>query len=90
MSAMVRGRIELLVALVLGALAVVTALWPAWFETLTGLEPDGGSGSFEWAIVAALTVAALAAALLGRRDVRAARIRAQRAGGRSAASRPQG
>ena len=46
---------------------------------LTGLEPDNGSGETEWWLVLLLGVAAVASAVLARRDFHAAR--AQAAGG---------
>jgi hypothetical protein len=45
---------------------LLTALFPPWIEAF-GLEPDGGSGSAEWGIVAVLGVVALTAGLLSRR-----------------------
>jgi hypothetical protein len=53
--------------------SIATAIWPTWIETLTRLEPDGGSGETEWQIVIALGAAALVAAVLARRDHRLAR-----------------
>jgi hypothetical protein len=48
----------------LSALALAaTLLWPDWFERLTGLEPDGGSGEFEWQVV--LTLAAMTLGAFG-------------------------
>jgi hypothetical protein len=50
-----------------GALAALTLLWRAWLEAMTGFDPDGGNGSFEWALVAGLfLVCAAAAASTGR------------------------
>lgn len=72
-SPMLRARIEGVIALALGALTLVTAIWPAWIEELTGWEPDGGNGSLEWLVVAILAGLALVVALLARRDLRAAR-----------------
>ena len=33
------------------ALALATYLSPAWIETLFSIDPDGGDGSLEWALV---------------------------------------
>ena len=47
-------------------LAIVTALWPSWIETITGLDPDHGSGSAEVLIVFACGIGALLLAILAR------------------------
>jgi hypothetical protein len=70
---MLKARIETALAVVAGALAVVTLFWPTWIETLFGVEPDGGSGEAEWWIVAVLALVAAASGLLARRDFAAAR-----------------
>jgi hypothetical protein len=72
---MLRARIETALAVLFTMAAIATAVWPRWIETLTRLEPDGGSGETEWQIVIALGAAALAAAALARRDFRLARDR---------------
>ncbi len=51
-------------------LAVLTAISPDWIELLFGADPDGGDGSAEWGIVAALAVVAIIFALLARFDYR--------------------
>ncbi len=68
---MSRLRVEVVLAVVFAVLAVVTALWPTWIEALFEESPDAGSGAFEWAIVAAFGVLAVAAAIMARRDYRA-------------------
>ena len=48
-----------------GMFLVLTLLWREWIEIIFGVDPDNGSGSLEWAIVAvsaAVTVALFAAA----------------------------
>jgi H+/Cl- antiporter ClcA len=72
---MLKARIETALAVVAGALAVATLVWPTWIETLFGVEPDGGSGATEWWLVVALALVALVAGLLARRDFAAARRR---------------
>ncbi len=41
-----------------------------WFERLTGLDPDGGGGSFESLLVTAAAVAVLAVITFAMRRVR--------------------
>jgi hypothetical protein len=72
MRRVVRGRLELLSAGGLAVLAVVTAIWPTWIESVLEVSPDGGSGGTEWWLVVVLAVAAIGAAALARRDLRAA------------------
>ncbi|MFE4516948.1 ABC transporter permease [Kitasatospora sp. NPDC056783] len=49
-----------------GLLLLLTLLWPQWIETLLGLDPDAGSGTVEWLVVA-LAAAVTAACALGAR-----------------------
>jgi hypothetical protein len=62
------------VELVLGfaslGLAVLTAINGEWIEAFTGLEPDAGDGTLEWAIVIALAIAATVLGRLALRDGR--------------------
>ena len=60
-----RWKIESVLAALFALGALLTAVFPHWIEAF-GLEPDGREGSAEWAIVAALAVAALASAILSR------------------------
>jgi hypothetical protein len=70
---MLKSRIETGLAVVAGALAVVTLFWPTWIETLFGVSPDAGSGEAEWWVVAVLALVAVMSGILARRDYRAAR-----------------
>ena len=70
---MLKARIETVLAVVAGVLAVVTLLWPTWIESLFGVAPDAGSGEAEWWIVVVFAVVAIASALLARRELRTAR-----------------
>ena len=65
-----RLRIEVALAVVSAMLCVLTLVFPQWIEELTGLEPDAGSGALEWAVTAVFLVAAVASAMLARRDYR--------------------
>jgi hypothetical protein len=70
---MLRARLEVVLAVLFALGAVATMIWPTWIESLTGLEPDRGTGEAEWWLVALLGLAAVATALLARRDLRALR-----------------
>jgi hypothetical protein len=59
---MTQARIESVLAGLFTALTFITALKPDWLEGI-GLDPDGGNGTVEWLIVAALGVAAVASAV---------------------------
>jgi O-antigen/teichoic acid export membrane protein len=61
---------ELVLAVLAGALAVLTLISREWIEVVFGVDPDQGSGALEWLIVLAAVAVALAsgcAALLERR-----------------------
>ena len=73
---MTKARVEVLLAAVFATLTVVTAVWPTWIESLTGLEPDEGNGETEWLFVVVLGALAVIAAVLAGRDYRRA-LRAQ-------------
>jgi hypothetical protein len=52
---------------------MTTAIHPDWIESLTGLDPDYGSGSAEWAVTLILARALAAVALaVGARFPRSA------------------
>jgi hypothetical protein len=52
------------------ALFALTLIFPEWIEATTGLDPDAGSGALELVIAGALLVAAIASAVLARRNRR--------------------
>src|SRR4051812_36231104 len=52
---------EAALATLTGLLLVLTLITPQWIEVLFDVDPDGGSGALEWAVVGAL--AAVAAGL---------------------------
>jgi uncharacterized membrane protein YedE/YeeE len=70
-----RARIEVVLAAILGVATILTAVWPDWIEGLFGFDPDGGNGTTEWWIVLGLAVATIAVAALARRDLRVVRRR---------------
>lgn len=55
---MLRRRfwMEILLGGSTGILAIVTLLWRDWIEIVFGVDPDRGSGSIEWLVVAVLLV----------------------------------
>jgi hypothetical protein len=69
----VRARVETVLAVSALVLAAVTAVWPTWIESLSEVSPDAGTGETEWWLVVVFLVIAVAAAVLARRDLRAAR-----------------
>lgn len=71
-----RVRIEIVLSVLLGAVTILTAVWPDWIEGVLGFDPDGGNGSAEWGIVAVLAVITVAVAARARRDLRVVRTRA--------------
>ena len=68
-----RARVESVLAMLRSYFAVVTAVWPTWIESLFEVSPDAGTGESEWWVVAVFLVVAVVAAVLARRDRRAAR-----------------
>jgi hypothetical protein len=64
----VRFWIESALASVTGALMVATIISRDWIEQLFGADPDAGSGTAEWAIVAALLCVTISIGFLARRE----------------------
>jgi len=69
---MTRARLEFAFGGVCAVLAMLTAVVPEWIEAVFEVDPDAGSGSLEWMIVAAFGALAVSAAALGRRHYRVA------------------
>jgi hypothetical protein len=63
---------ESALALVSLAALVITLISKSWIETLTGLDPDGGSGAAEWAVVVALTAVTISALAIARVELKRA------------------
>ena len=61
-----RLKFELSASVACAVLAATTLIWRDWIEVLFRVDPDAGSGSLEWALVAALAVATTAFALAAR------------------------
>jgi hypothetical protein len=61
---------ELGLAVLAGALAVLTLVNREWIEVLFGIDPDEGSGALEWGIVFALGGVALISAVVARAERR--------------------
>ena len=61
-----RFWVEAVAAVVTGVMLVVTAVWPSWIERLWEVEPDGGDGSLEWALVGVLAVVTIMLSVVAR------------------------
>jgi uncharacterized membrane protein len=62
--------LEIGVASMTGVLCMVTLLWRDWAEVLLRVDPDQGSGAFEWMIVSALLIVTLGVFALAGREWR--------------------
>jgi hypothetical protein len=69
-NASARFWIESVLAALTGFLFVLTLFSREWIEFLFRVDPDGGDGSLEWAIVAALAVLIMTFAALARAEWR--------------------
>jgi hypothetical protein len=63
-------RIEVVLAVLAGALGVLTLFWRDWIEALTGWSPDHHSGSVEFGLIAVLLVTSVSCAAAARRTYR--------------------
>jgi hypothetical protein len=64
------ARIETTVAILTGALGIITIFWHDWIEILTGWDPDHHSGSVEAGLIVALLAVSVTCAVLARRTYR--------------------
>jgi hypothetical protein len=64
------------------ALSIATLIWHDWAEILFGIEPDNGSGWFEFGVSAAIGGIALVALALAFVDLRRSRASVHRQGER--------
>jgi hypothetical protein len=62
--------VEAILAPMTGALGLLTLVWQEWIEAIFRVDPDGGDGSLEWAIVAVLFAATLTLMLMARAEWR--------------------
>ena len=60
-----------------GFFVVITLLWHNWIEILFGIEPDGGDGSLEWALVGVLIMVTVVFFVIARIEWRRAVARQQ-------------
>jgi hypothetical protein len=65
-----RFWIEATLAALTAFLFFLTVAWKEWIEAAFRVDPDGGDGSLEWAIVGGLLVVSLALAALARAERR--------------------
>jgi hypothetical protein len=64
------ARIEAVLAVLTGALGVITIFWHDWIEILTGWDPDHHNGSAEVALIVVLLAVSVTCAVLARRTYR--------------------
>jgi hypothetical protein len=68
-AVMPRAPIESALAAAFAVLAGLTAVAPQWIEAATGLDPEGGSGTLEWLVVACFGLAAAGCGALAGRSL---------------------
>ncbi|HEY1349140.1 MAG TPA: hypothetical protein VGF67_05905 [Ktedonobacteraceae bacterium] len=64
--------LEMGMASITGVLCMVTLVWRDWAEVIFRVDPDQGSGSFEWMIVGVLLLLTLSMCALAGREWRRA------------------
>lgn len=65
-------RLEILLSVTSVGLGLVTAVWPAWIESVFGVDPDHGSGALEWVVVGCCLCLAVCFSLAAHSTVRRA------------------
>jgi predicted lysophospholipase L1 biosynthesis ABC-type transport system permease subunit len=68
-----RFWIEAALGAVTAVMAVVTAVVPDWIEEVFNVDPDGGNGALEWAIVVVLLACAAGFSIAARHEWRRGR-----------------
>jgi hypothetical protein len=63
---------ESALALVSLSALVLTLISKSWIETVTGLDPDSGSGAAEWTVAVALTAVTISAVGMARVELKRA------------------
>jgi hypothetical protein len=71
-SVRIRFWVEAALASLTAGLSVLTLISREWIEWLFGVDPDGGDGSLEWAIVGVLLLATVVFAWFARVEWRRA------------------
>lgn len=76
MKKALRGRfwLETGLALVTAILFVITLVWHDWIEVIFNVDPDQGSGTLEWLIVAILLVVTITLCVLASYEWRKAQL----------------
>jgi hypothetical protein len=59
-----------------GILFVATLTWPDWLELVLHVDPDGGNGAVEWAVLAVFAVVCVICLFLARAEWLSARVHA--------------